>query len=94
MSRLIQSAAIRRLFAAAVVIGGLSLVSSTAQACGSPRSVQPRCYWKTVTEYVSVEQPCVYYVTKYDHCGRSYRVKVVTYKTVRVPVQTRVRVCY
>ena len=41
-----------------------------------------------------VQEPCIDYVVKYHPCGTPYRVKVVTYKTVRIPVERLVKVCY
>ncbi|MFV0446031.1 MAG: hypothetical protein ACK5Q5_20840 [Planctomycetaceae bacterium] len=75
--------------AAAVLIG--LAVTSTASA-GNCHA--PRCYYKTVITWQVIEEPCYDYVTKYDHCGQPYRVKVVTYKTVKVPVEKLVKVCY
>lgn len=79
---------IKSLIAATVIAGGLSAFASSSSACDT------RCYWKTVTVYVEQQQEYVHYVTKYDHCGKPYPVEVVSYRTVRVPVQKRVKVCY
>jgi len=91
MTRILNIASARNLFAAALVMGTMALAGGTASASDCHA---PRCYWKTVTVYVSVEQPYVHYITKYTACGHPYQVKVVTYKTVQVPVQKRVKVCY
>jgi hypothetical protein len=81
---------LQNLAAAALITGSTFLGDLTgASACDTPR-----CYWKTVTVYVDVEQPVVNWVTRYDHCYRPYQVKVVTYETVTVPVEKRVKVCY
>jgi hypothetical protein len=77
------------LFAAAMFVGFSGFSAGQASACDVPR-----CYWKTVTVYVEEQVPYVRYVTKYDHCGKPYAAKVVDYRTVKVPVQTRVKVCY
>jgi hypothetical protein len=53
----------------------------------------PQCYWKTVTTYVCVQRPVVHYVKKYYSCGTPYYQKVVSYRTVKVPVQQRVKIC-
>lgn len=50
--------------------------------------------WKTVIVYEAVEQPVVHYVTRYASCGTPYQAKVVTYKTIRVPVEKQVKVYY
>ncbi|MEZ6056948.1 MAG: hypothetical protein R3C01_09600 [Planctomycetaceae bacterium] len=91
MTRILNITSTRNLFVAALVTGTMAFASGTASASGCHA---PRCYWKTVTVYVSVEKPCVHYITKYTSCGRPYQVQVVTYKTVQVPVQKQVKVCY
>ena len=63
--------------------------ASQVAACDAPR-----CYWKTVTVYIEREQPYVKHVVQYDHCDKPYIAEVVAYRTVRVPVQKRVKVCY
>lgn len=78
------------------LVGALALASAF-MFCGAARASDchaPRCYWKTVTVYVSVTKPCTHYVVKYDHCGKAFHAKRVTYKTVQVPVEKKVRVCY
>jgi hypothetical protein len=46
---------------------------------------------RPVTTYQTRYEPVVSTVTRYDHCGRPYRVNVVSYRTVRVPVMQYVR---
>lgn len=79
----------KSLIAAALVLGVWGGSSEIAAACDAPR-----CYWRTVTEYVAQEVPYVRYITRYDHCGKPYQVEIVGYRTVQVPVQRRVKVCY
>lgn len=71
---------------------------ATGLACTSTANAghchAPQCYYKTVITWQVIEEPCYDYVTKYDHCGRPYQVRVVTYKTVRIPVEKLVKVCY
>lgn len=86
MRRLISR---KSLLAVALLLGACGFSAGTASACDTPR-----CYWKTVTVYVEEQVPYTRYVTKYDHCGKPYRVAVIDYRTVRVPVQQRVKVCY
>lgn len=73
------------LFSASLIAGN----TAPAGACETPR-----CVWKIITTYETVEQPVVNWVTRYDHCGKPYRVKVVSYETIQVPVEQRVKVCY
>lgn len=93
MSQFFNTNTVRNLFAAAVVAGALGM-ASTANAGDYCHAPAPRCYWKTIKTYELIEKPCVHFVTKYDHCGHPYQVKVVTYETVRVPVFKEVKVCY
>ena len=81
---------IKTVAVAAVVMGSMAFATG-AQASDCH---QPRCYWKTIVVYQSVQKPCVSYVTKYDHCGKPYSVRVVTYKTIQVPVEKQIKVCY
>ncbi|MEZ6066013.1 MAG: hypothetical protein R3B90_09960 [Planctomycetaceae bacterium] len=81
---------LRRLLAAAVVASGLAF-TSTASAGGYHSAP---CTYKTITTWEVVQQPVVDWVVKYKPCGTPYRVKVVSYKAVRVPVQKVVKVCY
>lgn len=77
----------RRVVLSAVVAGAALVgAGSSAQAC--------EYYWKTVTYYVSVNQPCVSYRTVVDHCGYERQVREVSYRTVSVPVTKRVLVTY
>ncbi|WP_145431217.1 hypothetical protein [Lacipirellula limnantheis] len=66
------------------VATALALAAGPSQACDY-------YYYRTVTTYVAV-QPVGYYVTHYDDCGDAYQVRVVTHRTVRVPVARQEKV--
>lgn len=79
---------IKTFVAAAVVTAGMAFAgTSEAAACD-------HCVWQTVTVYAPVTKPYTYFVTRRDHCGKTFRVARTGYRTVKVPVQKRVRVCY
>ncbi len=83
---------LKKVLCGMLVAGAIGFVgTSTASASHcSP----PCCYYKTIITYEYETQPIVDWVTKYDHCGRAYEVKVVRYITVKVPVKRQVKVCY
>jgi hypothetical protein len=83
---------LRSLFAFAVVAGGLAFTNA-ATAAGYGHAGVPHCTWRTVVVWQTIEEPVIDWVIRYDHCGRPYREKVVTYRTVRVPVEKLVKVC-
>lgn len=70
---------------------GTTLAASDASATDCH---VPRYYWKTIVTYETVREPVRHWVTKYDHCGKPYRVSVTVWETVRVPVEERVKVYY
>jgi hypothetical protein len=72
------------------VVGTAAWFGGTAEAGG----YHAPCVYKTVVSWKVVQEPCIDYVVKYHPCGTPYRVKVVTYKTVRIPVERLVKVCY
>lgn len=81
-----------RVLAASIALAGcLALGTPSASASGCHR---PQCYYKTVVVYEYAREPYVHYATKYDHCGQPYRVKQVSWRTVRVPVTKQIKVCY
>lgn len=82
---------LKTLFAAAVVAGGVAFAGNAAQACDDYYA--PVCTWKTVIVYETQQIPEVSWVTKYDSYNHPIQVKVVTYRTVRVPVEKLVKVC-
>lgn len=80
-------------FVTAIVGATFALTPSDSSAgCYSYPS-----YRKTVPTYRKVvtwrvqRQPVTVYRTRYDHCGRAYRVKQVVYQSVKVPVTHYVR---
>lgn len=81
---------LKKVLCGMLVAGAIGSVgTSNASATHYP----PSCYYKTVITYEYEKQPIVEWVTKYDHCGRAYEVKVVRYITVKVPVKHLVKVC-
>jgi hypothetical protein len=87
MTRLIN---LRKILTAALILGAIGIGSlSTARACDAPRY-----FWKTITTYTTVEKPVVESETRFDHCGRPFEVKVVSFVRVRVPVTQQVKVWY
>jgi hypothetical protein len=50
------------------------------------------CYYVCVFTYECREVPYTVCVTKYDYCGRPYRVYEHRYQTVTVPVKKLVKV--
>jgi hypothetical protein len=81
---------LRNLLAAAV----LSATFAVAGTASASDCHVPPCHYKTVIEYFTVRKPYVGYVTRYDSCDRPYRIAVVRYQSVVVPVKSRVRVCH
>lgn len=82
--------ALRSLLCSAVVTAGLF---ATGTASAGDCHV-PRYYWKTVISHRYIDEPFTHWVTKYDHCGKAYRVQVTSYRTVKVPVESHVKVYY
>jgi len=79
---------------AAVAFAGALIASGSSAQAGDCYHAPPTCHYKTITVYVDVVKPYSYYVTKYDHCYKPYQVEVTGYKTIQVPVQKRIKVCY
>jgi len=50
------------------------------------------CGYRTITVCEYVRKPVCVTVTRYDHCGRPYRVEVTEYRSVKVYVTKRVPV--
>ena len=86
---LFQKAYLAALFALSIAALGFTENSANASDCQ-----QQRYYTKTVTCYEPVRYPVVKWETRYDHCGDPYRVKVVSYKIVIVPVEKQVRIAF
>jgi hypothetical protein len=79
---------LRRLVAPVLLAAGFTFGSTgTAEACHG-------YYYRTVTNYVTVERPVAYWVTLYDDYGDAYQVRQVNYRTVRVPYTRQVKVYY
>ncbi len=91
MRSLTDSYYVRNLLATGAVVLSLAVGTTTANAsdCDPPQS---QVYYKTIVVYETVQKACIHWITKYDHCDQPYRVKVVTYKSVQVPVEKRIRV--
>ena len=87
ITNLLKKAVCGMLVAGAITLVGTS--SASADHCTTPT-----CYYKTVIVWKLQTQPVVDWVTKYDHCGRPYEAKVVSYVTVKIPVKKVVKVCY
>lgn len=81
---------VRNLFVAAALATGLAFTS--AASAGSCHA--PRYFYKTVITWKLIEEPVYDYVTLYDHCGKAYTETVISYRTVKVPVETLVKVAY
>lgn len=86
MSRLLKRIAIVTIFSTAFAMGSATQVSAGHGT--------PCCTYKTVITYQYVRKACISYITKFDHCGKPYRVRVVTYRTVKIAVPKLVKVCY
>ncbi len=86
MTRLLKRIALVTIFSTVITMGTATQVSA-----GSYPSC---CAYKTVMTYEYVKKPCAAYITKFDHCGKPYRVRVVTYRTVKIAVPKLVKVCY
>ena len=85
---------VKSLVMGVVLAAGLAGVAQAGHGydCGY-QAPQP-CHYKTITTYEYIQKPIYSYVTKYDHCGHPYQVKVLSYQTVQVPVQKLIKVCY
>lgn len=69
-------------------------VAALAGLAGASGAAACEPTYRTVTRYVTVQQPIAKYITRYDECGDAYLVKLVTYRTVTVPVTQVVRSVY
>jgi hypothetical protein len=88
---------IKKFAIVASIVGAAFALTPSASSAGcysypSYRTAAPT-YRKVVTWRVQ-QQPVTVYRTRYDHCGRPYRVKQVIYVSVRVPVRQYVRTGY
>ena len=81
--------------ACGMLVAGLATGVGTSEAYAGYYGYEPPvCHYKTVITYEYQTQPVVEWVTKYDHCGKPYEVKVVRYVSVKVPVKHIVKVCH
>ena len=75
---------------------GLGMVLAVGLAGANGASACERSYPQAVYQTVTVWEPQVEaystWVTKYDHCGRAFRVEVIRYRTRSVAVTRRIRV--
>ena len=73
---------------------GMALAVGLAGASGAAACERP--YPQPVYQTVTVWEPRVEaystWITKYDHCGRAYRVEEIRYRTRSVAVSRRIRV--
>ncbi len=83
---------LRTMLACGIFALGLSLGMGSAQTASAG---DPHCYYyKTVTEYRTVQEPYTIYVTKYRPCGTAYQVAITKYRVVQVPYQRQIKVYY
>lgn len=73
-------------------IFAVSGISSVSAGYGNQR--QQHNQYKQVTSYQYQTKHQTVYVTRYDHCGKPYRVKTVRSYTIKVPVSRWVKVYY
>lgn len=81
----------KNLIAAAVVTAAALFAGTQTVEAGDPCV---HCHYKTIVEYKCIQKPVVKCITKYDHCGKPYEVKVVDYVTVKIPVYKQIKVCH
>jgi hypothetical protein len=79
----------RTLFVASALATGLAFTSAASAGCHAPQY-----YYKTIITWKVIQEPVYDYVTLYDHCGKPYTETVVTYRSVKVPVETVVKLAY
>ncbi len=77
---------------ALALMGGFA--SPTPSAHAGDICYEPHCVYKTVTTWVTTRVPFQRKITLYKPCGTPYYVWKTFYKTVKVPVTHRVKVCY
>lgn len=85
----IKKTLVLAIFASIFTVSG---ISSTFAGYGY--QPQQHCQYKQVTSYQYQTKHQTAYVTRYDHCGKPYRVRTVRSYTVKVPVTRWVKVCY
>jgi hypothetical protein len=80
----------RNLFVASALAAGLAFTSAaSAGNCHAPRYA-----YTTVITWKIIQEPIYDTVTLYLPCGTPYVKTVLTYRSVKVPVETLVKVAY
>lgn len=82
---------------AVIAVAAVSISPTTASAndCHSSGSCNHSgYYWKTITVYVCKTVPYTVKVRHVKPCGTVYFTYVTKYKTIKVPVQKRIKVWY
>lgn len=81
-----------------IAVAAISLTPNTTLAtdCHTNGSCQHShgYYWKTITVYVCKTVPYTVKVRHVKPCGTVYYTYATKYKTVKVPVQKRIKVWY
>ncbi|WP_298868200.1 hypothetical protein [uncultured Gimesia sp.] len=78
----------------AVLAGIFAVTGAAPVSAGYGHQPQQQCQYRQVTTYKYQKQYKTVYITRYDHCGKPYRVKSVRCYTIKVPVTRWVKVCY
>ncbi|MCH9656622.1 MAG: hypothetical protein K0U86_22415 [Planctomycetes bacterium] len=78
----------------AVLAGIFAVTGAAPVSAGDGYQRQHQYQYQQVTTYKYQKQYKTVYITRYDHCGKPYRVKRVRCYTVKVPVTRWVKVCY
>ncbi len=83
--------------ALAIAVAGLASTAALPQSAsanhGNNYGASHVCQYKTVVTYKYEKVPYQKQVLKYKSCGTPYYVWQTFYKTVKVPVYKRVKVC-
>ncbi|WP_278465653.1 hypothetical protein [Gimesia maris] len=76
-------------------LAGIFAVSgSSTVSAGYGYPPQRHCKYKQITSYQYQTRYQTVFVTRYDHCGKPFRVKTVRSFIVKVPVTRLVKVGY
>ena len=70
----------------------LGVVGLSGWSAGSAQACEPQYRWVRVTTYELRVEKTVDIVTRYDHCGKPIQVAIISNQTVKVPVQSWVKV--
>jgi hypothetical protein len=85
--RRLREALIVPLFGAVVAMAGEARAHGPGDGC-RPGWRGGQCD-RTVIVCETVKVPCIRSVTRFDDCGRPYRVRCLSYRYERVPVRVR-----